>query len=69
MKQINGDEYTSDTKYWPKTALDDYLWFYSENTICKFAMNWSNEQPRTYMFQSIPFSIIFWIMFLFKVVE
>ena len=29
MKQINGDEYTSDNQYWPKSVLDDYLWLFS----------------------------------------
>ena len=49
--QNNGDGYTSDTQYWHEYALDDYLWFYSENAMCKSAMNWSNEQPRTDMLQ------------------
>ena len=69
MKQINGDEYTSDTQYWPKSALDDYLQFYSKNTMYKFSMIWTNEHPRTDRFQSIPYSIIFLDNVLFKVVE
>ena len=60
IKRINFDEYTSDPQYWPKSALDNYLWFYSENIMCNFEINWSKERPETYMFRSIPYSIMFW---------
>ena len=30
IEKIDGDEYTSDTKYWPKPTLDYYKWIYFE---------------------------------------